>query len=209
VELHLGRRVEEISADAVRLDNGTTIPLGIAVWAAGVKAVGFGAALGLPTTSGGRIEVNDDLSVPGHPGVWAIGDLAAATDADGDPLPQVAPVAIQGGRHVARQVTRQAAGEPAEPFAYRDKGMMATIGRRAAVAQLPNGRFRVQGTLGWLAWLWLHLITLIGFRNRLSVLVDWAWNYFTWDRGGRLLVTDADHARSRGRRRQPADRDAA
>lgn len=210
VELHLGRRVEEIDAGEVRLDNGTAIRLGVSVWAAGVEAVGLGDALGLPTGRGGRVAVDDDLSVPGHPGVWAIGDVAAATDADGDVLPQVAPVAIQGGRHVARQVRRRLAGEETEPFRYRDKGMMATIGRRAAVAQLPNGRFRLRGTLGWLAWLWLHLVTLIGFRNRVSVLVDWAWNYFTWDRGGRLLVTPADQARARHDRGEPvADRDAA
>lgn len=202
VELHLASPVATLTGDEVTLANGTAIPVGTTVWAAGVEAQPLADALGLPATPHGRVAVDADLSVPGHPGVWAIGDLAGATGADGSPLPQLAPVAMQGARHVARQIERAAHDQPSQAFTYRDKGAMATIGRRAAVAQLP-GRIRLKGTLGWLAWLWLHLATLIGFRNRASVLVDWAWNYLTWDRGGRLLVTGSDAAgRARPARRE-------
>jgi NADH:ubiquinone reductase (H+-translocating) len=194
VELRLSTSVTEVTAQAVVLSDGATIPVGTVVWAAGVQPVSLGAALGLDVEPGGRIRVDPDLSVPVHTGwsaprVWAIGDVAASPGRDGLPLPQVAPVAIQGGRHVARQIERQLRGEPTTAFRYRDKGSMATIGRRAAVAELPAG-VRLRGTLGWLAWLWLHLLMLIGFRNRVSVLVDWAWNYVTWDRAGRLLLVE-------------------
>lgn len=188
VELHLGHPVETLSDDVVRLADGTAIPVGTVAWTAGVEAVPLAEAMGLPAASGGRVAVEADLSVPGFPGVWALGDIAAAPGPDGAPLPQLAPVAMQGARHVARQLARTRRGEPTETFTYRDKGTMATIGRRRAVAQLP-GRIRFKGTVGWLAWLWLHLVTLIGFRNKASVLVDWAWNFLTWDRGGRLLVS--------------------
>lgn len=198
VQLHLGRRVAEVTADHVRLDDDSILPAGTTAWAAGVEAQPLATAMGLPTGTGGRVEVNGDLSVPGYPGVWAIGDVAAARGPDGGVLPQVAPVAQQGGRHVARQIARTIEGHPTEPFAYRDKGSMATIGRRAAVAQAAGGRVRLRGTMGWLAWLWLHLAMLIGFRNRASVLLDWAWNYVAWDRGGRLLVRrDIDPAAER------------
>jgi NADH dehydrogenase len=124
--------------------------------------------------------------VAGHPGVWAIGDVAAARDRRGDLLPQLAPVAMQAGRHVARQIAHRLEGRPTDSFRYLDKGTMATIGRRAAVAELPGG-IRLRGGLAWLAWLGLHLVLLVGPRNRLSVLVNWAWNYLTWDRGPRLI----------------------
>jgi NADH dehydrogenase len=136
---------------------------------------------------GGRIVVQDDLTVPGHPEISVIGDLAAATDEHGDLLPQVAPVAIQAGRLVAANIAAELEGRPAEPFRYWDKGSMATIGRHDAVAQLPGG-LRFTGPVGWLAWLVLHLVMLIGFRNRANVLVNWAWNYVTYDRGARLIV---------------------
>ena len=143
--------------------------------------------LGLEQGRGGRIVVGPDLRVPGRDDVWAIGDIAAATDAQGEVLPQLAPVAMQAGRHVARQIGRLAEGKPTEPFRYRDKGTMATIGRRAAVAELP-GHIHLKGGLAWLAWLGLHLVFLVGKRNRASVLLNWAWNYLTWDRGPRLLL---------------------
>jgi len=121
-----------------------------------------------------------------------VGDLAASPDGSGGVLPQLAPVAIQGGRLVAANLVAELAGHPAEPFHYVDKGTMATVGRRNAVAQLP-GRLRFSGTPGWLAWLGLHLIMLIGFRNRANVMVNWAWNYLTYDRASRLIVgADAD-----------------
>ncbi len=187
VELRTSTAVTEVSPDAVVLADGERVPVGTVVWAAGVRAEPLAEQFGLPAARGGRIEVGPDLSVPGYEGVWAIGDLAASYDDAGELLPQVAPVAMQGGRHVAEQIRRRVQGRPSTAFRYRDKGSMATIGRRAAVAQLPGGVL-LRGTLGWLAWLWLHLVTLIGFRNRVSVLVDWAWNYLTWDRPGRLLL---------------------
>ncbi len=131
--------------------------------------------------------VSPDLQVPGRPGVWTIGDLAAARGRDGELLPQLAPVAMQSGRHVARQIRRILEGRPTRPFRYLDKGTMATVGRRAAVAELPAG-IRLRGAPAWLAWLGLHLVLLVGKRNRASVLLNWAWNYLTWDRGPRLLL---------------------
>jgi len=116
-----------------------------------------------------------------------VGDLAARAGKDGQPLPQVAQVAIQGGRHAARQVARLERGEPTKPFVYHDHGTMATIGRRDAVAQLPGG-ITLTGTFGWLAWLGVHLVFLVGFRNRAVVLVSWAYNYLTWDRSARLIL---------------------
>jgi len=160
-----------------------------------VKANALGEVLGLELGPGGRIVVDPDLTVPGHPNVYAIGDVALIPGEDGRPLPGVAQVAIQSGRHAARQLKRThgRAGRP-EPFHYKDKGIMATIGRRAAVAQFPNG-FALWGTLGWWSWLGLHLVYLIGFRNRLSVLVNWTWNYLTWDRGPRLILRPTDRRR--------------
>jgi NADH dehydrogenase len=119
--------------------------------------------------------------------VFAIGDIAAATDDDGEPLPQVAQPAIQGGRHAARQIIRRLDDLPGLPFHYSDRGSMATIGRNEAVTELPFG-VRLWGFVGWVAWLGLHLIELMGFRNRINVLVNWAWNYLTYDRGARLLA---------------------
>jgi NADH dehydrogenase len=144
--------------------------------------------------------VDVDLRVPAHPEVFVIGDLAAAHDRSGRPYPQLAPVAVQGGRHVARQIGRLLEGRGTERFRYRDRGTMATIGRNAAVAELPLG-LRFRGRVAWLMWLGLHLVMLIGFRNRASVLLNWSWNYLTYDRGARLIV----NARplDRGPRRGP------
>jgi NADH:ubiquinone reductase (H+-translocating) len=128
--------------------------------------------------------VGPDLSVPGWPEVFAIGDIAVDPSA---PLAQVAQPAIQGGHHVARQIERRLGGLPTEPFRYRDKGSMATIGRHDAVAEFPNGR-RLHGVVGWVAWLGLHLVYLMGFRNRANVLVNWAWNYLTYDRASRMIA---------------------
>ena len=158
------------------------------MWAAGVKASPLGRALGTEIDRSGRVIVGADLSVPEHPNIWVIGDLAASPTDDGRPLPQVAPVAIQGGHHVADAIAARLHGEIPTTFAYRDKGSMATIGRNAAVVELPNGR-TLSGWFGWIAWLVLHLVMLIGFRNRANVLVNWAWNYWTYDRGSRLILT--------------------
>ena len=194
VEVRLGAQVESVSEHAVTLVGGEVLPTQTLVWAAGVQANPLAAALDLPQGRGGRVTVARDLQVPGRPGAWVVGDVAAAVDRHGDVLPQLAPVAMQSGRHVARQIRRRLEGRPTAPFRYRDKGTMATIGRRAAVAELP-GRIHLRGGLAWIAWLGLHLVTLVGHRNRASVLINWAWNYLTWDRGPRLITEPPDAAR--------------
>jgi NADH dehydrogenase len=162
------------------------LPTRTVIWAAGVTANPLAAELGLPTTRGGRVAVGPDLRVDGHEDVWALGDVAAAPDRHGGTLPQLAPVAMQAGAHAARQIVRVLEGKPTQAFHFHDKGTMATIGRRSAVAELP-GRIRLRGTLAWIAWLGLHLRYLAGLRNRLSVLLNWAWAYLTWDRGPRII----------------------
>lgn len=189
VEVLLGAAVEKVEPNAVHLADGRRIPAHTLVWAAGVQAAGLGRVLGLEVGRSGRIAVGPDLAVPGHPGVYAIGDIAAAVDEHGALLPQLAPVAMQAGRYVARRIVAHLEGQalPAQPFRYRDKGIMATIGRNSGIAQLP-AHVELWGFPGWLAWLGLHLVLLIGFRNRANVLVNWAWNYLTYDRGARLIV---------------------
>ena len=140
--------------------------------------------------------VEPDHSLPGPPEMFVIGNLSATPDGQGGTLPQLAPVAQQGGRHAARQIERRLRGEPPTPFKYLDKGTMATIGRHAAVAELPFG-LRFSGFPAWLAWLFLHLLLLVGFRNRLNVLLNWTWNYLTYDRGARLIL-DAGELEARG-----------
>ncbi len=187
VEVRLGTKMASVGADSVTFGDGEVLPCQTLVWAAGVQANPLVDGLELEQDRGGRVVVGPDLQVPGRPGVWAIGDVAAARDDKGELLPQLAPVAMQSGRHVARQITRLLANEPTTTFRYRDKGTMATIGRRAAVAELP-GRITLRGAPAWLAWLGLHLVFLVGKRNRASVLLNWAWNYLTWDRGPRLIL---------------------
>lgn len=191
VDVRLGTAIASVDADAVHLADGSVISTRTIVWAAGVKANPLADTLGLPQTPRGEIAVGADLSVPGHPEVFVIGDLAAAVSRSGRPYPQLAPVAMQAGRRVARNIVRRLRGKSAKPFRYVDKGTMATIGRRSAVAELPFG-IRFGGTLGWLCWLGLHLVFLIGFRNRVVVLVNWAWNYLKWDRGNRVILTDRE-----------------
>jgi NADH dehydrogenase len=191
VEVLLGRAVARVTPDEVELKDGEVLPARTLMWAAGVRASPLADVLGLEQTRGGRLVVNPDLSVPGRPDVWVIGDLAASTDPEGKLHPQVAPVAIQGARHVAKQIQLAIAGDSSgdsrATFKYTDKGSMATIGRGAAVAELPPG-LRFQGFLAWLMWLFLHLMTLVGFRNRASVMLDWAWGFFTHDRAARIVV---------------------
>ena len=187
VEVRLDETVAEVTPDHVRFSSGEVLPSRTVIWAAGVTANPVAAAIGLPTTRGGRVAVGADLRVDGLADVWAIGDVAAAPEHRGDGvLPQLAPVAMQSGGHVARQIGRVLEGKPTQPFRFRDKGTMATIGRRSAVAELP-GRIRLRGTPAWFAWLGLHLLYVAGLRNRLSVLLNWAWGYFTWDRGPRII----------------------
>ncbi|MCU1370863.1 MAG: FAD-dependent oxidoreductase [Ilumatobacteraceae bacterium] len=198
VEVRTGVQVARVRANRVTLADGEELAAHTLVWAAGVKANPIGAALGLRTGRAGRIEVGPDLAVSDHPGVWAIGDVAAIVDGrgrDGTLLPQLAPVAIQSGRHVARQICCVAAGQapPRSPFRYRDKGTMATIGRSRAVAELPFG-IRLRGFPAWLAWLGLHLLMLAGFRNRISVFANWFWNWLTYDRGPRLIFRSRPRA---------------
>jgi NADH:ubiquinone reductase (H+-translocating) len=194
VEVRTGVQVARVQPDRVVFADGSEIAAHTLVWAAGVQANPVATALGLPTVGGGRIAVGPDLAVIGHPNVWAIGDVAATVDPksrQGALLAQLAPVAIQSGRHVARQIVRTLAAESTRPFRYRDKGTMATIGRSRAVAELPLG-IKLRGFPAWLAWLGLHLVLLAGFRNRISVFVNWAWNWLTYDRGPRLILRDAD-----------------
>ncbi len=192
VEVITGVGVARVEPDAVVLADGRRLLARTIVWTAGVRAGPVAAMLGVALTKGGRIAVDGDLGVPGRPGVYAVGDIAADRD---HPLPQVAQPAIQGGRYVARQIARRLharpAPVPAEPFLYHDKGSMATIGRHAAVAEFPNGR-RLSGPLGWLAWLGLHIVYLMGFRNRANVLLNWTWNYLTYDRAARLLTGEEE-----------------
>jgi NADH:ubiquinone reductase (H+-translocating) len=186
VEVRLGATIREVRHDRVVLASGEELPSDVTIWAAGVTAPAGVAGWGLPQGPGGRILVRPDLRVRGHQRVFALGDIALAED---QPLPQLAQPALQAGRHAARQIHRLAAGQPAEPFRYHDKGIMATIGRRSAVVELPH-RIRVRGTLAWLAWLGLHLITLLGHRNRLSALLNLSWRYLTWGHGGGVIAGD-------------------
>jgi NADH dehydrogenase len=177
VTVRAGGRDEEIRAETV-------------LWAAGVDASPLGAALARATGAGldraGRVAVEPDLSLPGHPEVFVIGDLALCRGSAGKPVPGVAPAAIQQGTYVARLLVRRLRGEQVPPFRYKDRGSMAIIGRSAAVADLGFARF--DGWLAWLAWLFLHLVELIEFENRLLVLVQWAWDYFTRNRAARLIT---------------------
>ena len=187
VEVRLGEQLTAVRPDAITLASGEELATHTVVWAAGVRANPLAERLGLGGGPGGRIPVGADLAVAGHAGVWAIGDIAHVVDLTGAALPQLAPVAMQQGRHVARQIQRLRDGRGTEAFRYVDKGTMATIGRRAAVAELPLG-IKLSGTVAWFAWLGLHLRYLVGKRNRASVLLNWAWNYLTWDRGPRLIL---------------------
>ena len=186
VEVITGVGVDHIDATSVHLANGRRLDALTVVWAAGVRANPLEAMLGVELTRGQRIVVGADLAVPDHTEIFAIGDIAADATT---PLPQVAQPAIQGGHYVAREIVRRLAGQQTVAFRYRDKGSMATIGRHEAVAEFPNG-LRVSGFLGWLAWLGLHIVYLMGFRNRANVLLNWTWNYFTYDRAARLVSND-------------------
>ena len=193
VELRLGVSVVEVRGDGVSLSDGTQIEAAAVIWAAGVSARGT-LADDVAHAPGpqGRVRVRPDCSVEGDEGMWAVGDVAAVLSGEGDTVcPQLAPVAIQSGRHCAQQIINTLSGAPTQPFHYRDKGIMATIGRRAAVAKAPKGPV-IRGTLGWLAWLFLHLFYLVGFRNRVRVLINWAWRYLDWPSGPRLIVADAE-----------------
>jgi NADH dehydrogenase len=195
VEVLLSTKISEIDGNRVLLADGQELPSDITVWAAGVSAPDAVKEWGLPQGRGGRIVVGPDLRVSGQDRIFAVGDIALIED---QPLPQVAQPAIQMGRYAAAQIVAAVKGGPAAaPFRYHDKGIMATIGRRSAVAQLPHApRFR--GTLAWLAWLGLHLITLLGGRNRLSALLNLSYRYLVWGHGGGVIVGDDPPAAALG-----------
>ena len=195
IELRLGSHVRAVRDDGVEFDDGTVIPTRTVVWAGGVTVEGTVAGhLDAPTGVNGRLVVDHDLAVAGHDRVWAVGDAAAVLRGGsgpgaGDVCPQVAQVAIQSGVRAAGNLLAHLEGRPPTPFAYKDKGIMATIGRRAAITQFRNGRV-VRGTLGWLAWLALHLVYLIGFRNKIVVFINWSWRYLSWGSGPRIIVSE-------------------
>jgi NADH dehydrogenase len=192
VEVDVGRSVDEIDATSIRFSDGERLEAAAVIWAAGVSA-GDALPTGLSISPGGsgRAQVSPDLRLLGSSNVWVVGDAAAIPQSDGSSAPMLAPVAIQSGHHCARQILHVVHGEATTPFHYHNKGIMATIGRNAAVAKLPVGRV-ITGRLGWLAWLGLHLWYLIGFRNKLRVLINWTWRYFDWKSGPRLIVADAE-----------------
>lgn len=185
VEVRTSAKVTRITPDAVWL-GGQQIRSRAVLWAAGVAASPLARSLGVRLDHAGRVLVEPDLSIPGHPEAFVIGDLCAFLHQTGAPLPGVAPVAIQQGRAVADNAWARLSGEPTRPFRYVDKGSMATIGRAKAVAVM--GRLRLSGLPAWLAWLLVHIMFLIGFRNRFIVLFQWAWAYFTYQRGARLIT---------------------
>jgi NADH dehydrogenase len=185
VEVRCGAKVTRITPEAVELGD-ERISTRTALWAAGVTPSPLARGLGVPLDRVGRVLVAPDLSVPGHPEVFVIGDLATLPDASGRPLPGLAPVAIQQGIAVAKNVRLTAAGKPRLPFQYRDRGTMATVGRAAGVGVVRG--VHLGGFPGWLAWLFVHITYLIGFRNRLLVLLQWAWSYLTYSRGARLIT---------------------
>jgi NADH:ubiquinone reductase (H+-translocating) len=192
VQVRTGAAVTNVSRG--RVEVGTeVIAAETVIWAAGVAASPLGATLGVPLDRAGRVLIEPDLTIPGSRTVFVIGDLASLAGADGKPLPGVAQVAIQMGKHAARNVLRAIEKQPYRAFVYNDLGNMATIGRASAVADL--GWLRLKGYVGWLAWLFVHILNLIGFRNRLVVMVQWAWSYFSYQRAIRLItgpLPDAD-----------------
>jgi NADH:ubiquinone reductase (H+-translocating) len=187
VEVHASAMVTKIEPGAVCVGN-ERIPAAVVLWAAGVAASPLGKKLGAPVDRAGRVLVNRDLTLPEHREVFVVGDLASLKDEHGELLPGVAPVAMQEGRFVAKTIAADIQKTPRKNFHYVDKGSLATIGRAAGVAQFR--KLHISGYFAWLAWLFVHIFFLIGFRNRLIVLIQWAWSYITYDRGARLITGD-------------------
>ena len=190
VEVRLGEAVAEVGSTFVRLKSGEEIKAHTLIWAAGVRANPLADILGLPQGRGGRIQLNPDLSVPDHPEIFVVGDMGEVTS-DGKVLPQLGSVAMQSGEHVGRQIARRLHGEPGQPFRYWDKGFMATIGRGAAVVELPN-KLTLHGPLAYFAWLGVHLALLSGMRNRIETLWNWGWSALTHDRAARIIIESKD-----------------
>ena len=190
VEVRLGEAVAEVGSTFVRLKSGEEIKAHTLIWAAGVRANPLADMLGLPQGRGGRIKLNPDLSVPDHPEIFVVGDIGEVTS-DGKVLPQLGSVAMQSGEHGGRQIARRLHGEPGQPFRYWDKGFMATIGRGAAVVELPN-KLTLHGPLAYFAWLGVHLALLSGMRNRIETLWNWGWSALTHDRAARIIIESKD-----------------
>lgn len=187
VEVQLGSAVQEVAEDHVTLADGRRIETHTLVWAAGVKGSPLAEMLDVPLQRGGRLPILPTTEVAERPGVYAVGDMTYLEDATGQPYPMVIPVAQQQGELAAKNILAEIGGGEKRPFHYHDRGSMATIGRRRAVAWIYN-KVQLTGYLAWLAWLALHLVTLLGFRNRLNVFVNWVWNYFTYDRSVRIIL---------------------
>jgi NADH:ubiquinone reductase (H+-translocating) len=187
VEVRTGATVESVEPDAIIFEGGERLPANTVIWAAGVQASPLAEALDVEQDKAGRIKTTRDLSLPGVSNVFVVGDLCGAEDEAGEPYPQVAPVAMQQGEHAAKQVLAQIDGLPTASFHYKDLGQMAVIGRNAAVSEFPGG-LRFRGFVAWLMWLFIHIAKLAGFRNKLSVLVNWGYNYLTYDRSARVIL---------------------
>ncbi|MEY2496980.1 MAG: hypothetical protein QOD12_536 [Verrucomicrobiota bacterium] len=185
VEVRTGIHAKDLTEEGVQV-GGEFIPCRVKIWAAGNAASFVGKTMGVPVDKAGRVIVNEDLTIPGHPEVQVIGDLANFTHQGGKPLPGVSPVAMQQGRHAARNILAMMDGRKPQRFRYWNKGSMATIGRNKAVADLNFIHF--SGFPAWLAWLFIHVIFLVGFRNRIAVLMQWAWAYVTFNKGARLIT---------------------
>jgi NADH dehydrogenase len=185
VEVRLGVSVQGFDGNILRLSSGEQVPCNTLIWAAGVKGQGLLQALGLQTSPNGRLIVEPTLQIPGHPEAYAIGD-AAHFEIDGKTLPMMAPVAIQMGELAAANIMRQLDGGKPLPFRYRDPGLLATIGKNAAVARIHG--LELKGFPAWVVWLLVHLLAIVGFRNRLMVLINWAWDYLFYDREDRIIV---------------------
>jgi NADH:ubiquinone reductase (H+-translocating) len=194
VEVRTNAMVTNIEPGVVSIGK-EKIPAAVILWGAGVSASPLGKMLGVPTDKAGRVIVQPDLTVPGHPEVFVVGDLASAKRRNGQPVPGVAPAAIQMGKFAARQIKRSVEGKPRQHFEYLDKGSLATIGRSHAVADFP-GKIHISGYFAWISWLFIHLWFLIGFRNRLFVMIEWAWAYITYNHNARLITDTAEHERS-------------
>jgi NADH:ubiquinone reductase (H+-translocating) len=201
VDIQLGKEIREVAPDHVVVGDGTSLRSDLTVWTAGVAAGDWVAKWGLPQGKGGRVLVGPDLRVEGSERVLAIGDIALHEE---EPSPQLAQPAIQEGKHAAEQVVHLLRGEPTQPFHYHDKGMMATIGRRAALVQFPKGA-RITGTLAWLAWLGLHLMYLLGNRNRIATIINLSWRYVAWGHGGGVIVGDEPTEPLPGEKAQPSE----
>jgi NADH:ubiquinone reductase (H+-translocating) len=188
VEVRLCSAVQRIDELGIELEN-EHIPTATVLWTAGVRAEELTGSLGVELDRAGRVQVLPDCSIPAHPEAFAIGDIARFVPEGSDqPLPGIAPVAMQQGRHVAAVITAVIQGDDRPPFRYRDKGIMATVGRSRAVVQSGGGRLKMSGFFAWVVWIFIHIWYLIGFRNRVSVLLNWAWNYVTYGQGARLIT---------------------